>query len=56
MYRRMVNDYILPAMQAGKKVEPSAARQAALLKELRLSEHSKGVAGTAVAFNDPPEL
>ncbi|MFC3110244.1 serine hydrolase domain-containing protein [Undibacterium arcticum] len=56
MYRRMVNDYILPALQAGKKVAPSAARQAALTKELRLSQQSKGVAGTATAFNDPPEF
>jgi CubicO group peptidase (beta-lactamase class C family) len=55
MYRRMVNDFILPALQAGKKAAPSAARQTALLKELRLSEQSKGIAGTAAAFNDPPE-
>lgn len=56
MYRSMVNDYILPAMQAGGKVAPSAARRAALKKELHLSLQSKGVPGTAMAFNDPPEL
>lgn len=55
MYRKMVNEYIVPAMQAGKKVHPSAARQAALSKELLLSKESLGVAGTAAAFNDPPE-
>lgn len=56
MYRSMVNDYIVPALQAGKKVEPSPARQAALKKELHLSAQSKGVPGTAMAFNDPPEF
>jgi len=55
LYRRMVNDYILPAMKPGQKLVPYAARQAALLKELQLSEQSKGVAGTTAAFNDPPE-
>ncbi|GAC1319004.1 MAG: hypothetical protein NVSMB28_08420 [Collimonas sp.] len=55
LYRRMVNDYILPAMKHGQKLVPDTARQAALLKELGLSEQSKGVAGTAAAFNDPPE-
>ncbi|AEI75436.1 Beta-lactamase [compost metagenome] len=55
LYRRMVNDYVLPALQAGKSVKPDAARQAALRKELELARSSQGVPGTALAFNDKPE-
>ncbi len=55
LYRTMVNDYVLPALQAGDKVRPSAARQAALQKELALAHSTHGVPGTALAFNDKPE-
>ncbi|HXI68566.1 MAG TPA: serine hydrolase [Steroidobacteraceae bacterium] len=55
LYRRMVNEYVLPALQAGKSVRPDAARQAALQKELALARASQGVPGTALAFNDKPE-
>ncbi|WP_349605252.1 serine hydrolase [Cupriavidus sp. DF5525] len=55
LYRRMVNEYVLPALQAGKSVRPDAARQAALQKELQLARASHGVPGTALAFNDKPE-
>jgi len=55
LYRRMVNDYVLPALQAGKSVKPDAARTAALREELELARTSKGVPGTALAFNDTPE-
>ncbi|ODV41817.1 serine hydrolase [Cupriavidus sp. UYMMa02A] len=55
LYRRMVNDYVLPALQAGNAVHPDAARQAALRKELELARTSQRVPGTALAFNDKPE-
>ncbi|WP_432258861.1 serine hydrolase domain-containing protein [Cupriavidus sp. TMH.W2] len=55
LYRRMVNQYVLPALQAGNTVRPDAARQAALQKELALARASQGVPGTALAFNDKPE-
>jgi CubicO group peptidase (beta-lactamase class C family) len=55
LYRRMVNEYVLPALQAGKSVRPDAARQAALHKELELARASQRVPGTALAFNDKPE-
>ncbi|QYY31686.1 MULTISPECIES: serine hydrolase domain-containing protein [Cupriavidus] len=55
LYRRMVNDYLLPALQAGNTVHPDAARQAALQKELELAHTSQRVPGTALAFNDKPE-
>jgi len=55
LYRHMVNDLVLPALQAGTTVEPSAERAAALRRELELAQHSKGVPGTAMAFNDSPE-
>jgi hypothetical protein len=55
LYRRMVNDYVLPAMQGTAGIAPTASRQEALRKELALSAQSKGVPGTALAFNDAPE-
>lgn len=55
LYRTMVNDYVLPALQAGDKVRPDAARQAALQKELALARSTHGVPGTKLAFNDKPE-
>lgn len=59
LYRQMVNDYVLPALQAGNAgnsaVKPDAARQAALKKELALARQSQGVPGTQLAFNDKPE-
>lgn len=56
MYRRMVNDYILPAMADGKKTASTEGSQEALRKELELSRQTMGVAGTAEAPNDAPEL
>lgn len=55
LYRQMVNDYVLPALQAGNKVKPDASRQAALKHELELARTSHGVPGTQLAFNDKPE-
>jgi CubicO group peptidase (beta-lactamase class C family) len=54
-YRRMVNDYILPAMKMIPKPPPTDAAQQALRKEIELSAQSKGVPGTSLAFNDGPE-
>ncbi|KAI3590756.1 Beta-lactamase class C-like and penicillin binding proteins (PBPs) superfamily [Cupriavidus sp. U2] len=55
LYRQMVNDYVLPALQAGATVKPDATRQAALKKELELARTTQGVPGTQLAFNDKPE-
>lgn len=55
LYRQMVNDYVLPALQAGNTVKPDATRQAALKKELELARTTQGVPGTQLAFNDKPE-
>ena len=55
MYRRMVNDYILPAMQTLPRVQPSENAQLALKRELDLSAQAQGVPGTDLAFNDAPE-
>lgn len=54
-YRRMVNDYILPAMKALPAPKLTDAAQQALRKEIELSAQSKGVPGTGLAFNDGPE-
>ena len=55
LYRTMVNDYVLPALQAGSAVKPSAERKAALAQELALAHATHGKPGTALAFNDKPE-
>ncbi|MBS0339606.1 MAG: serine hydrolase [Proteobacteria bacterium] len=55
MYRRMVNDYILPSMQTLPRPQPSQAAQQALSSELALAAQSRGVPGTDLAFNDGPE-
>ncbi|SAK69322.1 beta-lactamase [Caballeronia arationis] len=55
LYRRMVNDYILPALTPSQKPVVSAARTRALRDELARSHETQGVPGTAVAFNDAPE-
>jgi CubicO group peptidase (beta-lactamase class C family) len=55
LYRRMVNDYILPAIQATPKPVASEAARAALQRELALAAQSQGVPGTDLAFNDGPE-
>jgi CubicO group peptidase (beta-lactamase class C family) len=55
LYRRMVNEYVLPAMQGTIDATAAEARQQALREELELSARSKGVPGTALAFNDGPE-
>ncbi len=47
LYRRMVNDYILPAMQTGKPLESTLATQQALRNEIELSQQTAGVAAGA---------
>ena len=54
-YRRMVNDYILPAMKTLPRPAVSAAATQALRRELELSAHAPGVPGTDLAFNDGPQ-
>ena len=51
-YRRMVNDYILPAMKTLPRPAVSEAATQALRRELELSAHTPGVPGTDLAFND----
>ena len=54
LYRRMVTEYVLPAIHAGATAA-SESREAALREELELSARTQGVPGTALAFNDAPE-
>lgn len=55
LYRRMVNDYILPALQTLPRPQPSDAARDRLQQELQLAAKSRGVPGTQLAFNDGPE-
>jgi CubicO group peptidase (beta-lactamase class C family) len=55
IYRRIVNDYILPAMKTIPRPAPTEMSQQALRRELELSAHVQGLAGTDLAFNDAPE-
>lgn len=55
MYRRMVNDYILPAMQTLPRPQASEAARLALAQELERAAQSQGIPGTDLAFNDGPE-
>ncbi|MEM5433718.1 serine hydrolase [Paraburkholderia diazotrophica] len=54
-YRRMVNDYILPALTPARKPVATAAKTQALRDELTRSRQTQGIPGTAAAFNDAPE-
>lgn len=55
LYRRIVNDFILPAMQTIPTAQPSENARQALQHELELSAKAQGVPGTELAFNDAPE-
>jgi len=54
-YRRMVNEYILPALTPVRKPVATAAKTQALRDELARSRQTQGIPGTAAAFNDAPE-
>ncbi|KAK48213.1 beta-lactamase [Caballeronia jiangsuensis] len=54
-YRRMVNDFILPALTPAARPVATAAKTEALKEELERSNKTQGVPGTAAAFNDAPE-
>jgi CubicO group peptidase (beta-lactamase class C family) len=54
-YRRMVNDFILPAMKTIPRPQVTDAAQQSLRKEIELSAQVKGIPGTGLAFNDGPE-
>lgn len=54
LYRRIVNDWVLPAMHAHVEPAAAAAGQEALNDELALSARTAGVPGTALADNDAP--
>jgi hypothetical protein len=54
-YRRMVNDFILPALTPAVRPVATAAKTEALKEELERSNKTQGVPGTAAAFNDAPE-
>ncbi|WP_232071774.1 serine hydrolase domain-containing protein [Paraburkholderia pallida] len=54
-YRRMVNDYILPALAPASQPVATAAKTQALREELEKSRQTQGIPGTAAAFNDAPE-
>ena len=54
-YRRMVNDYILPAMKTLPRPVVSEAASDALRREIELSARTAGIPGTDLAFNDAPQ-
>ncbi|SAK44976.1 beta-lactamase [Caballeronia hypogeia] len=54
-YRRMVNDFILPALTPSARPVVTATKTEALKQELERSNKTQGVPGTAAAFNDAPE-
>ena len=43
LHRRMVNDYILPAVQARERLKSTSASQQALRNEIELSRQTTGV-------------
>jgi hypothetical protein len=53
--RRFVNVVGAPGRRAEARKGPAAARQPALRRELELARQTRGVPGTALAFNDNPE-
>lgn len=55
IYRRIVNDYVLPAMTVIPRPTPTEMSQQALHHELELSAHVQGLPGTDLALNDAPE-
>ena len=55
IYRRIVNDHILPAMMAIPRPTPTETSRQALRHELELSAQVQGLPGTDLAFNDAPE-
>jgi CubicO group peptidase (beta-lactamase class C family) len=55
-FRRMVNDYVIPALDNADHAKPSTARRAALRHELDLSAKTRGVPGTQVDPTDLPKL
>jgi len=54
--RRMVRDYVLPALDNKRHARPSIAAASALQQELRLAEHSQGKPGAPVDPTDSPKL
>ncbi|GAB3626969.1 6-aminohexanoate hydrolase [Pandoraea terrae] len=55
-FRKMVNDYILPALDNKRHAKPSAASRTALRQELELAAQSRGVPGTSADPTDTPRL
>lgn len=55
LYRRMVNDYVLPALQAYPAPAIDMTARRALEQELALAAQTPGIPGTSLAFNDGPE-
>jgi len=54
--RRMVNDYVLPALENKQHATVSASAQRALQKELELAAHTRGEPGAPVDPTDAPKL
>ncbi|MGU7769982.1 serine hydrolase domain-containing protein [Burkholderia sp. MR1-5-21] len=55
LFRRMVNGYIVPALDNAARVQPSGERRADLQRELALSARTEGVPGTQVDPTDVPK-
>ena len=56
MFRQMVNGYIVPALDNGKRAKPTDERRAALQHELDVSAHTQGIPGTQLDPTDRPKL
>ncbi|WP_321797856.1 serine hydrolase [Caballeronia sp. J97] len=56
IFRQMVNDYVIPALDNASHARPSKERGAALEHELAISAHMQGVPGTQVDPTDLPRL
>jgi len=54
--RRMVNDFVLPALDNASHASPTPARRKALARELDLAAHHQGKPGAPADPTDTPRL
>ena len=54
--RRMVNDYVLPALSNQAHAKPTPARHKALARELELASQHQGQSGAPADPTDTPKL
>ncbi|SAK44971.1 beta-lactamase [Caballeronia hypogeia] len=56
IFRQMVNNYVIPALDNADHARPSKERSAALRRELDISARTRGIPGTQVDPADRPRL